>query len=139
MVLICLKLNPLHPRVHCSKFYSLARWFWKSGVLNFGNIFSLSLYYFPLKKDLALHCTNWNPFQTFLRNSISNIGLNRHWSVCLRELAYWLGRWTDCLPPLTTVSSHLHDTSYLKQRKSLQHGPPIPESVTSLDWTGIAY
>ena len=54
-------------------------------------------------------------------------------SVCLRVLAYWLTRKTDCLPPLTPVSSHLHNSSYSKQRKSLQHGPPIPEGVTSFD------
>nr|XP_022338373.1 atrial natriuretic peptide receptor 1-like [Crassostrea virginica] len=52
---------------------------------------------------------------------------------------YWLTRRTDSLPPLTPSSSHLHDNGHSKQRKSLQHGPPIPEGVTSLDSTGITY
>ena len=138
---MCLKFNPLHPRVHCSKFYSLARWFWKRGLLNFGNIFSLSLYYFPLKKDLALHCTNWSPFQTFLRNSISKHRLGLALVCLFKGVGLLVGQMDRLLtsPDDSLQSPPRHDSSYLKQRKSLQHGPPIQEGVTSLDWTGITY
>ena len=55
MVIICTKLNPLHPRIVCTKF----GWNWPSdtggGEEDFVNVFSLFHYYPPLEKGVTLH------------------------------------------------------------------------------------
>ena len=53
---IWIKLNPLHPRMHCDKF----GWNWPSGsgeefFFNFVNVFLLFRNYLPLEKSGALH------------------------------------------------------------------------------------
>ena len=51
MVFICLKLNPIHPRMICAK----SGWNWPSGSNEFINVFPLLHYYLPLEKGVALH------------------------------------------------------------------------------------
>ena len=53
--LIWTNLNPLHPRMHCSKFGWNWKHFWRRRFLNFVNVFLLFRNYLLLEKSEALH------------------------------------------------------------------------------------
>ena len=50
IVLICLKLNPLHLRI-CQVWLKLAPWLWRRRFLNFNNVILPFRNFLPLEKD----------------------------------------------------------------------------------------